>query len=548
MKLSKTPFILAGICLLSFLIKTVPFFINGTVWGGNLPDSLYTYRLIELLDTFGYQPDVDYFTTFPEGSPITWGIVFTAICWVFWKLSILPFVPPVLFCGVIVAVYFIGKELVNSKVGLFSALIVALINGRMFYSAVFGGIDHHIGEILFSTLFILFYILAIKREKCVFIIPAIISGVLMTFIMPQTMIIPIIMCVGLVVAYFFKNINFKKLSMITSLMFLGMFVVLLPFTDFTKSLTEASCGSPIITLACAAGGLGCVVLYVFKHYNISKWIILALSIGLGVLFFITPSMSFYASQFIPETFSFINETSIYSPLTLITTLGLFTFFLIFGFLNYKKLNCLPFMIAWIALLAFITFCHNRWEYLLTVPLSVICALGIEYFPPKKKIISLLLIIAVIISAVSGVYLCGVLANNEVEDTWGHIGDWLQKNTPKQDYENNIPPEYGVLTYWEYGHYIEVWGHRATYSNPFQAHIDSERMLYTGENIPDNLKYIVIPDEMLNTSKYLTDAIFLGLGINHPKEETFAYKLYNSGKELYEYNGVKIFNNPNLLSA
>lgn len=62
-------------------------------------------------------------------------------------------------------VYFIGKELLGKGCGLLSALIVAVLPGQLFSRSTLGFTDHHVAEVLFSTLTIMFLILALHSGK-----------------------------------------------------------------------------------------------------------------------------------------------------------------------------------------------------------------------------------------------------------------------------------------------------------------------------------------------------------------------------------------------
>jgi len=62
-------------------------------------------------------------------------------------------------------VYFIGKELFNRWVGVISAALVAILPGEFLHRSLLGFTDHHVAEVLFSAVCILFLIMAIKRAR-----------------------------------------------------------------------------------------------------------------------------------------------------------------------------------------------------------------------------------------------------------------------------------------------------------------------------------------------------------------------------------------------
>ncbi len=73
--------------------------------------------------------------------------------------------PAILGALVTIPVYFIGKELFSRNAGLLSAALIAILPGEFLTRSVLGFTDHHAAEVLFSTVTILFFILALKRAK-----------------------------------------------------------------------------------------------------------------------------------------------------------------------------------------------------------------------------------------------------------------------------------------------------------------------------------------------------------------------------------------------
>ncbi|MDO9323672.1 MAG: oligosaccharyl transferase, archaeosortase A system-associated, partial [Methanoregula sp.] len=74
-------------------------------------------------------------------------------------------VPPLMAAVIVVMMYFIGKVFGDWKTGLLAAGFTAIVSGQFFTISWYGYIDHHIAEVLFSTLFCLMYSYAIVSEK-----------------------------------------------------------------------------------------------------------------------------------------------------------------------------------------------------------------------------------------------------------------------------------------------------------------------------------------------------------------------------------------------
>ncbi|MEE8471081.1 MAG: oligosaccharyl transferase, archaeosortase A system-associated, partial [Dehalococcoidia bacterium] len=75
------------------------------------------------------------------------------------------FFPAILGALTTIPVYFIGKELFNKKAGLLAAALIAILPGQFLLRSLLGFTDQHVAETLFSTLTMLFLIMAVKSSK-----------------------------------------------------------------------------------------------------------------------------------------------------------------------------------------------------------------------------------------------------------------------------------------------------------------------------------------------------------------------------------------------
>jgi len=73
--------------------------------------------------------------------------------------------PAILGTLTLIPVYFIGKELFNRWVGVISAALVVILPGEFLHRSLLGFTDHHVAEVLFSAVCVLFLIMAIKRAR-----------------------------------------------------------------------------------------------------------------------------------------------------------------------------------------------------------------------------------------------------------------------------------------------------------------------------------------------------------------------------------------------
>lgn len=149
-------------------------------FGGS--DSWYHLRLVEnTLHHFPHRITFDPFTYYPHGTTVNFPPLFDQLlAFIIWVAGrgnpistlgeqgielIAAWYPADLGALTLFPVYFIGKELYNRNVGLFSAALIAILPGQFLSRSLLGFTDHHAAETLFSTVALLFLIFAIKSAK-----------------------------------------------------------------------------------------------------------------------------------------------------------------------------------------------------------------------------------------------------------------------------------------------------------------------------------------------------------------------------------------------
>ena len=73
--------------------------------------------------------------------------------------------PAVLGALTVIPVYYIGKYLGGHKTGILAAILIAFAPGQFLYRSTIGFTDHHVAESLFSTFFMMFFMLALITSK-----------------------------------------------------------------------------------------------------------------------------------------------------------------------------------------------------------------------------------------------------------------------------------------------------------------------------------------------------------------------------------------------
>ena len=149
---------------------------DGVTFAGT--DPWYHMRLVEnLLQHFPHRIGFDPYTLYPVGQEVFFAPLFDLLLgFVTWVIgmgspsqhtieTVGAYFPAILGALVTIPVYLIGKELFNRNVGLLSAALIAILPGEFLTRSLLGFTDHHVAEVLFSAITMLFFILALKRAK-----------------------------------------------------------------------------------------------------------------------------------------------------------------------------------------------------------------------------------------------------------------------------------------------------------------------------------------------------------------------------------------------
>ena len=173
--------ILAALCGISLYIRmAVPYdhiFVDGSVWFMGT-DAWYHMRHIEnIAHNFPHINSFDPYMLYPGGgnAPVRplFDLLTAGIIW-FVSLgsptqhiidTVGAYIPAILGTLTLIPVYFIGKELFNRWVGVIAAALLVILPGEFLNRTLLGFTDHHAAEALFSTIAMLFFILALKQAR-----------------------------------------------------------------------------------------------------------------------------------------------------------------------------------------------------------------------------------------------------------------------------------------------------------------------------------------------------------------------------------------------
>jgi asparagine N-glycosylation enzyme membrane subunit Stt3 len=377
-------FALFGIAL--YIRAYLPYdsvFVGGEVWFKGA-DPWYHMRLVDnLIQHFPHSIWFDPYTNYPHGYVVAWPPFYHWLiggaAWIiglghpsqYLGETVGAFTPAVLGALTVIPVYFIGKELFNRWVGVISAAILVVLPGEFLSRSLLGFTDHHVAEVLFSTVIILFLIMAVKRarEKEISfshlmnkdwavikkpLIYSLLAGIflgiyLLTFV--AGIMLVFIIFVYLMIQFIIDHLRGKStdyLCTIGVLTFAIGFIMAIPF--FYKVI-PAGIGGPGFWVPMVIAIIAPLALSGVSRFVVSKgWrpafypLVLLGVAGIGLLIFwaIDPSL----------LHSLLNQFSVFNPSTTILTVqearpfdidmawgdftvSFFIFFISFGLLNYR---------------------------------------------------------------------------------------------------------------------------------------------------------------------------------------------------------------------
>ncbi|MBC2697603.1 MAG: oligosaccharyl transferase, archaeosortase A system-associated [ANME-2 cluster archaeon] len=166
---------------ISLYIRTVlPYdaVFRGGIVGFAADDAVFHMRLVEnLLHNFPHRIWYEVFTLYPTGQTLHFGPLWTYMIAITSLIlgagsptleltrTVGAYFPGIIGALIVFPIYFIGRDVFDKRVGLLAAFMVAVMPGQILSRSIMGFSDHHAGEVFFSALFLMFFIMAVKSVK-----------------------------------------------------------------------------------------------------------------------------------------------------------------------------------------------------------------------------------------------------------------------------------------------------------------------------------------------------------------------------------------------
>ena len=620
------------------------------------PDIWYNFRQIEVMvSDFPVYNWFDPMTAYPVGKEIDWGplfpIVGSLVCILGGAASLVEimavsaWVPVLAGIAMIPVVFFLGRLIAGWKTGIIAAVFAAFVSGEYFYRTMAGLVDHHCLEILFSSLFCLFYIWALRQASehesdirnlaslKYILLPSVLAGVSIALgmaVMPTLILFGLIVVIYSTLQYSWNAFRGKRtdhllflngavsLGAIAGLAAVGIhspvysistysaapvhaFLLLFCWTLLLQIFSMATRGKPsyFIGLLCISIVASISIVAVVNPSLLSSWT------GSFSAFF---GPSFSAAPI--EEMKPWSLSQMWASYNIGSILGVIGFGL-FAYIFWKKECPLHlFSLVWGIVLLIATIQHSRYEYYFTVilVLAAAFALGMAFSldkpgkeqkaakkpvrdqkgkkerkrekttesRPEGSILPALEGTGTSLVLACMVIFCGfsVLADysiavpltkdNLIPHQWSGVLEWMDESTPdpgvpyfgsygQGDQWSYPNASYGVLSWWDYGHWITVVSQRIPVTNPFQDNLKPSAAYFFADSeehantIADEygVKYVITDWKMVE-SKFPAMVAFYDSSLDERSlPENYYYQIfrYASSNQKENQSLVRLHQSP-----
>ena len=514
----------------TFLLRVLPqlgkVFVDGNVWFRGV-DSWYHMRLVDnMVANFPAILGFDMYATYPGGFHVGFYPLFGWIIAGISKLGFNPnvvgaFLPPILGALLLVPVYFLGKELFSKGIGIVACLLVMVMPGELFHRSLLGFTDQHILETFLMVTTILFLVLAYRYGKKLYIAGAGISLGLYCLNWHGAAFFVVILGVWFLVEVF-RNKEISRLCKLVPIVSGTAFVMLLPYF-----LIGAGDWRSIAALGALM--VAPLVLLGLTHVLSRKVLVWGLGtllvLGLVVLFSPLRIGGLRLTSYFGITSVFwglgahIEEATPTFPGVALSVYGVPIILFFLGLFYTVKRRVSWLFVVWAVILLVATIGQRRWGYYFTVPVALLASYAIFEASRwiKKDLKTAAIVVScffLIIPSVKTITGLASLPNNITEE-WYSACTWLRENTEEpfgEDAYYKLSVEgagYGVLAWWDYGHWIIKIGHRVPIASPTNQEVAEIAGYLMAQNEEDankaidglDIRYVMVSKEEVTGKFY-----------------------------------------------
>lgn len=513
-------------------------------------DAWYHMRLADnLLVNFPSPLLYDQYALYPAGSPVNY---MPMLSWLTVGVSNIislgspsqhlmetvgAYLPAVVGSLTAIPVYFLGKQVFQSRfVGMAGALFVMTLPTEFLFRTLLGFTDHHFLEVLFTVLVLLFLARGTVRGA---ILAGVCQGLLLLSWQAGVILVGVVW-VWLLGQYVYNTVKGQPVN--HHLLNVGVYVWVALIVSTPLAVIWSRAGEAFLVLWVVM--LTPVFLWMMSRV---RWVVMRgfiVAFVAAAAFVVADLVSMGGQTILTKVYvelrnvfwgfgTTIVETQ---PTSIITAIFCYS---LAGLLSlgglyvaiWKKLN--PLFLLWALVMFVAAVGQRRWGYYAVIPVGLLSAyfiqFAVETLQVKRQAVAMVVIcLLVAVVPIRGIIISLRAVGPDLSTDMYQSCVWMRENTPEpfnnvgesnpDGYLCYIPdpysqsgvemkPTYGVLTWWDYGHWIIRIARRVPCSSPTQQYVGTQWFwrAQTEEEAEKfieglNIRYIIVTEEMV-TGKF-----------------------------------------------
>ena len=445
------------------------------------------------------------------------------------------FWPAILGILLIIPVFIISTVIFNRWAGLAGAGLVSTIPGEIMGRTSLGFSDHHALEVFLAITFIMFFILAVKRNKWYMFGSGAFLGLYMINWEGAPILVATIVMFTLAqtLVNHFRNIkDFKVAEICGHIILIGTAIYSGVYSNDLMYIVLFLIG----VVACYVVGVLAYLLRSKKTYYYPLAIVLITFAGFGIAIAVIPDIinkAIYYTGFLTGTY-FTHDAGYGQTISEIQPLfhpyGKWTFEVVwayFGFAfffavagvillikRYRNEPEILLLIIWTIAMFTITVLQRRFGYYLAINVSIVAGyicylLAMRFAQMRKKQLNKFKLVVISIILAVGTFIPSTFLSIKtlhnhpyiMTAAWQDGLEWIRTQTPTKE-------KYSVLTWWDYGYWVAREGERPVLCHPGGGSTGKVAKILISQNeeeatkLADKLgvKYIII-DYLMVTNKF-----------------------------------------------
>ena len=487
------------------------------------PDAWFHMRTVwNLMHHYPHRSGFDPYSGFPTGQPINTGpfddLAIGTLAWLIglgspsaWLVDTVgAWFPAVLGSLITIPVFLLGRELFHPIAGLSASLLIAIAPGNFLAVSRLGNPDHHVLESFFSTVVLLMMVMAIQRHRPLrYGLPAgVVLGCFLATRPAGGFLVVLIASWAVLQCLLDHARDRSSLGtwlLVTPMLFVAWLLFLpasgLKWSNFAT--LELWIGIAAVSLAAGVSGF-------LRRRGSARWVYfvlppLAVTLGLGLvlafrhqeIYDLLQNARRYAGGARENTvlelrplLTFTGALSLNPVLAQFGTIWLAALagLVLFARNAFSKAAC-TLVLAWTALMIAGTLIQNRMGYYASVCLCLLAGYAIWLIlrgAGRIQRVFLSIAFLALIAEPSFTYAMATVAHTDDQTAdWTRTLGWLRTSTPEPmgdpaafyRYYSALQPSeafhyppsaYGILSWWDFGHWITAVAHRIPVANGMQS--------------------------------------------------------------------------------